>query len=233
MVLTTTWTEQEVVSFTAGTLNTISNCVTEVESKLKRGTLGANTTPSTTEVQRWLIRAKEELAEIKNYTWSRKYSYADTVAGTWRYALPADYHGGDISLRDLTNDKVIPIWPKIAFDSEYPDPAGEANAEPDVACIKGRELWLNCPALGAYRYELEYNRTGDDSTATDFSWLPEIDRFRCCDFAIYQSFLALHQWDAAGIYKQDWMFNLEKARRADGRQKWAGLSYHCPLWFKG
>jgi len=226
MVLTTTWTEQEVVSFTAGTLNTISNCVTEVESKLKRGTLGANTTPSTTEVQRWLIRAKEELAEIKNYTWSRKYSYADTVAGTWRYALPADYHGGDISLRDLTNDKVIPIWPKIAFDSEYSDPAGEANAEPDVACIKGRELWLNCPALGAYRYELEYNRTGDDSTATDFSWLPEIDRFRCCDFAIYQSFLALHQWDAAGIYKQDWMFNL-------GRQKWAGLSYHCPLWFKG
>ena len=68
MALTTTWTEQSVVDFTAGTISTITDCVTEVQSKLKRGTLGASTVPSTTDVQRWLIRAKEELAEIKNFT---------------------------------------------------------------------------------------------------------------------------------------------------------------------
>jgi hypothetical protein len=233
MALTTTWTEQSVVDFTAGTLSTIANCVTEVQSKLKRGTLGANTTPSTTEVQRWLIRAKEELAEIKNFTWSRKYMYADTVAGTWRYALPADYHGGDVYLRDITSDKMLRVYPQINFDIRFPDPAGESSAEPDAACIRGRELWLNCPANGVYRYELEYNRTGDDATSTDFSWLPEIDRFRCCDFAVYQSFLSLQQWDAAGLYKQEWMMNLDKARKADGKQKWKAMSYACPLWFKG
>lgn len=230
--LTTSWTEGSVVAFTAGTLNTITACVTEVESKLKRGTLGAATTPTSTEVQRWLIRAKEELAEIKNFTWSRKYAYADTVASTWRYALPADYHGGDVSLRDLTNDKTIPLWPRIAFDNDFPDPAGANNDEPKVACIKGRELWLNTPADAVYRYELEYNRSGDDSTATDFSWIPEIDRFRCCDFAVMESFLSLHQWDAAQLYAERWGFDMAKARKADGKQKWAGMQYHCPLWFK-
>jgi hypothetical protein len=232
MALTTTWTEQSVVAFTAGTLNTITDCITEVESKIKRGTLSASTTPSTTQVQRWLIRAKEELAEIKNFTWTRKYAYADTAAGTQRYALPADYHGGDVSLRDITANKVIPIWPYKSFDSEYPDAANETNDEPEVACIRGRELWLNCPAEKVRRYELEYNRTGDDSTATDFSWIPEIDRFRCCDFAVMEAFLSLHQFDAAQLYAQRWGFNMDKARKADGKQKWAGMDYKAPLWFR-
>ena len=34
MALTTTWTEQSVVDFTAGTISTITDCVTEVQSKL-------------------------------------------------------------------------------------------------------------------------------------------------------------------------------------------------------
>jgi hypothetical protein len=231
MALTTTWTEQSVVTFTAGTLNLIGDCVTEVESKLKRGTIGASTDPSTSQVQRWLIRAKEELAEIKNFTWTRKFAYADTVASTYRYALPADYHGGDVELRDLTNNKIVPIWPYKGFDSEYPDPAGESNAVPDVACIRGREIWLNCPALAVYRYELEYNRTGDDATATDFSWIPEIDRFRCCDFAVMEAFLSLHEWEAADRYAQRWGFNMAKARKGDAKQKWAGMDYKALLWF--
>jgi hypothetical protein len=210
MALTTTWTAQSVVDFTAGTLNTITDCVTEVESK----------------------SAKEELAEIKNFTWSRKYVYADTVVGTWRYALPADYHGGDVYLRDITNDKMLRVYPQISFDINYPDPAGSSSGQPDAACIRGRELWLNVPAAGVYRYELEYNRTGDDTTATDFTWIPEIDRFRCCDFAVYQSFMSLQQWDAAGLYKQEWMMDIDKARRADGKQKWKSMNYACPLLFK-
>jgi hypothetical protein len=230
--LTTSWTEQSVVAFTVGTLASITQMTTEVESKLRRGTLGASSTPTSTQVQNWLIRGKEELAEIKNFTWTRKYAYADTVASTFRYALPADYHGGDVYLRDITNDKMIPIWPEIAFNNSFPDPAGNTNAEPDVCSIRGRELWLNCPANAVYRYELEYNRTGDDATATDVTWIPEIDRWRICDFAVYQSFLSLHQWEAANLYKQEWMMDLTKARSADGKQKWKGMDYHCPLWFK-
>ena len=231
MVLSTTWTEKDVVEFTAGTLNTITDCTTEVESKLKRGTLSGTTTPTTTQVQNWLIRGKEELAEIKNFTWTRKFAYADTASGTAIYALPADYHGGEVFLRDVTSDKTIPIWPEIGFNAEYPDPVGNTNDEPDVACIRGRELWLNCPANGVYRYELEYNRTGDDSTATDFSYIPEIDRFRICDFAVMEAFLSLHQWDAAKIYADKWGFNMQKAKAADGKQKWKGMDYHAPLWF--
>jgi len=230
--LTTTWTEQSVVEFTVGTLADIDAMEDEVEAKIKRGALSASSTPTSTQVQNWLIRGKEELAEIKSYTWSRKYAYADTAAGTQRYALPADYHGGDISLRDLTSNEPIPIWPRIAFDSEYPDPANEDRDQPRVASIRGRELWLQAPANSTYRLELEYSRTGDDSTSTDVSWIPEIDRWRICDFAIMESFLALHQWDAAQLYAQRWGFNMDKARRADGKQKWAGLQYHCPLWFK-
>ena len=230
--LTTSWTEQSVVAFTAGTLSTINSMVSEVETKIQRGTLSATTVPTTTQVQNWLIRGKEELAEIKNFTWSRKYAYADTAAGTWRYALPADYGGGDVSLRDLTNDKKIPVWSRIGFDSEYPDPAGNDNDEPDVACIRGRELWMNCPADGTYRYELEYNRTGEDSTSTDVSWIPEIDRWRICDFAVMEAFYSLQQWEAGDRYAQRWGFNMDKARKADGKQKWQDMDYHCPLWLK-
>ena len=230
--LSTTWTEQTTVAFTAGSLATVHECVEEVESKLQRGNLSTKSVPSINEVVRWLIRAKQELCEVKSFSWSRRYAYADTAAGTWRYALPPDYLGGDISLRDLTNDKTIPIWPQIAFDNEFPDPAGSTSDEPEVACIKGNELWLDVPAKAVYRYELNYNRSGDDNTSDDFSYLPQLDRFRCCDFAAYQSFAALRDYQAASIYKNDWNEDIVKARRSDGRKKWSGMNYHCPLWFK-
>jgi hypothetical protein len=44
--LSTTYTEQTVVAFTAGTLANVAACITEVEAKLKRGTLSASTNPT-------------------------------------------------------------------------------------------------------------------------------------------------------------------------------------------
>jgi hypothetical protein len=226
------WTEQSVVAFTAGTLDSVTEMVAEVESKIKRGTLDTTTTPTLAEVQRWLIRAKEELAETKNYTWRRRYAYADTTAATYRYALPPDYGGGEITLKDLTNNREIELWPAHLFDTKFPDPSEEDNSEPTIACIKNRELWLVPPPDGTYRLELEYARTGDDQTATDFSWLPEIERFRCCDFAVYQAFRSLHMWEVAGIYKQDWNEGIAKARIADGKRKWARMGYQAQSWLQ-
>ncbi len=67
--LDTTWVEFGTVAFTAGTLATMSACIDEVASKLKRGAiLTATTTPTAQAVTNWLNRAKEELVEIKNFT---------------------------------------------------------------------------------------------------------------------------------------------------------------------
>ena len=107
------WLEKPTVIFTAGTLSSIDDCVTEVESMIKRGTLSTTTTPSTTQVKRWLIRAKQELAEIKNFTWTRRYSYVTTTVSVWRYGLPSDYHGGDVYLRDLIH--ALPFNLTICF----------------------------------------------------------------------------------------------------------------------
>jgi hypothetical protein len=74
-------THADTVTFNAGNLSTISDCVSEVESKLKRGTLSTTTTPTLAQVQGWLSRKKQELAEVKNFQWKRKYAYADTTAG--------------------------------------------------------------------------------------------------------------------------------------------------------
>lgn len=228
--LDTTWTESTIVAFTAGTLNTVANMVTEVESKLRRGTLSTSTTPTLTEVQRWLIRGKEELAETKNYTWRRRYAYADTIAGTYRISLPPDYGGGDVKLKDITNDRELIPWGNDIFDSRFPDPSAETNDESEVFTIKNLELWIAPPPAGVYRLELEYSRTGDDSTPTDFSWLPEIERFRVCDFAVWKAFMSLHMWEVAQLYKQDWMEGITKARRADGKRKWARMNYQAISW---
>lgn len=221
--LSTTWTEQSIVSFLAGTLAAIANCVTEVESKLRRGTLSAGTVPTSTEVQNWLIRGKQELCETKGYTWTRRYAYADTVAGTYRYALPPDYNGGPLSIRDMTSDRSVTIWQENVFDLKYPDPSAENNDEPTLATIKNMELWFAKPVDGVYRLELTYSRSGADNTTTDFSYLPEVERWRCCDFALSHAFMSLHQFDIGNHYKQEWLFGLKKAAKADARRKWAKL----------
>jgi hypothetical protein len=228
--LTLTWSEQSVVSFNANTLGTIVACRTEVESRLKRGTLSDSTTPTSTEVQRWLIMAKQTLVEKKGYSFKRRYATASTTAGTYRYALPPDYNGGLTTLKDTTNDRRITIWYPDRFDTKYPDPSAESRNEPMLATIKGRELWLVPPPNGTYTLELEYDRSGDDNTATDFSWLPEIERFRCCDFATYRAFYALHMWEQGMLYKQEWMGDIAAAIRADGKRKFRQMNHQAISW---
>jgi hypothetical protein len=230
-VLSTDWSEFSIVGFTAGTLPTVSACVDEVEVKLKRGTLGANTTPSITNVTTWLIRAKEELAEIKQFTWKRRYATATGVNGQYRYSLPPDF-SGIISLRDMTNDRKISIVDNNIYDYHYPDMSEETGDAPIVATIKNNEIWFGPPCSGGEVFELEYNRSGDDVTPSDFSWLPEIERFRCCDFATAEAFRSLHQWEAASIYDTRWNTGLAKAIRADGKKKWSSMGYKCRSMFE-
>jgi|TARA_R100001530_G_scaffold76552_1_gene53749 hypothetical protein len=230
MALTTTWTQQSVVDFTAGTLGTISDCVTHVESKLQRGTLSTSTTPSTTEVQNELIRAKEELCEVFGFTWQRKYSYADTAASTYRLAMPADYGGGEVRLRDMTNNRFLEWIDPYRFDIKFPDPSEESNNKLQAFTIKDRELWVIPPPTGVIRLELEYGRTGEDSTATDVSFLPELMRFKICDYAIYQCFLLLHEYEKASLFKGEWMEGIKKSKRQSGKQKWAMSGFQALSW---
>lgn len=225
--LDTAYTEQSIVAFTAGVLSNIAACVSEVEAKIQRGTLGAATTPTSTQVQNWLKRAKMEIAETRGYTWKRKYAYCSTVAGTYRYSLPPDYNGGYTSLRDTTNDRPIQLWDRHWYDTKFPDPSAEDNDEPQFACIKNMELWLIPPPNGAYTLEIEYDRSGAETTADDFNWLPEMERYRCCDFAISEAFEALHQWDAAKWHRDKWGQGLRKAQIADGKRRWRTMRFQA------
>lgn len=225
--LDTSYTERDTVLFNAGTLASISECVTEVESKLKRGILTASSTPSVSQVQRWLIRAKQELAEIKNFTWRRRYVYATTTAGTWRYALPPDFNGGFVRIRDTTNERYINIYEPGEFEQIYSNLDKTTNDVPLFACVKNMELWLAPPPNAAYTLEFEYDRTGADNIATDFSWLPEIERFRCCDFAVAEAFESIHMWDVSDRFRNKWGSGIGKAIRADGKRKWRSMSFRA------
>ncbi len=229
--ITTTWTARDHVAFTAGTLSTLADCRSEVENALHRGTLSGSTTPSSTQVNNYLAFAKQELAEDFGFTWRRKYSYAQTAAGTWQYALPADFGGGAYVLRDITSNRRMSFVDSVTFDTLYPDVAGASQEVPQYYTIKDRELWLHGPANGAYTLELEYERTGDDSSADDVSYLPEIFRFKMCTYAKYQAFLAVHDYQAANIYKAEWEVGLNRSRKGDGRKKWANMGYMAKAWY--
>ncbi len=225
--LDTTWVEFGTVSFTVGTLATMSACIDEVASKLKRDVLlTGTTTPTAQSVTNWIVRGKEELVEIKNFTFKRRYVTTDTAAAQFRYSMPNDYNGGDISLRDLTNNRYLREWPRGRYDLKYPDPSEETNDEPQIFCIKDRELWLLPPPAGVYALELEYGRSGDDATQ-DVLWLPEIERFRCCDFATAEAFRSLHDYEKAAVYNDRWEKGLGKAVRADGKRKWKSRGYQA------
>lgn len=224
--LSTAWAEFSVVTYTAGSLSNQAACVTEVESKLRRGTLSATSTPSDTSVKRWLQRAKQELAEIRQFTWRRRYVTGTLTAGAYRYSLPPDFAGGHINIRDKTNDNKIKLVNSHVYDTLFPDPEEETSGTILVACIKGLEVWFAPAPSSNDVIELEYERSGDDITATDFSWLPEVERFRCCDFAIAESFTSLHQWENAQIYYAIWEKGLMKASRADGKRKWSTSGYN-------
>jgi len=230
--LDTAYTEQSEVAFTAGVLSTIATCVTEVESKLRRGTLSATTTPTDTEVKNWLKRGKQELAENRGYTWRRKYAYCSTAAGTYRYSLPPDFGGGYVSLRDTTNDRGIKLWDRHYFDTKWPDPSYESNHEPAAACIKNMELWLAQPADGAYQLEIEYDRSGAETTTDDMDWLPEIERWRVCDFALAEAFESLHDWNVANRFAAKWNAAVRKSEKADGKRRWRGIDFQMKSVFQ-
>ncbi len=231
--LDTEWAEFSIVDYPASTLGTLSACIDEVGIKLRPGdvALTATTTPSSTQVASWILRAKEELAEIKNFTWRRRYVTATLTGGSYRFSLPPDFGGMTTKLlKDKTNDRSVRIIAQNTFDSMFPDVAAEVGLKIRLATIKGMELWVSPPASGEV-VELEYLRSGDDITA-DMSWLPQIERWRCVDFAIAEAFYALHQDGEGDRYMFRWEKGLGKAVRADGKRKWSQQGYQARSLFQ-
>ena len=220
----TAWTEQSIAVFTSGVLSSMATCITEVESKLKRGTLGTSSTPTLAQTQNWLKRAKLEISESFGFGFKRKYAYCDLTANSYVYSLPPDFDGGQVTLKDITNNRDIPIWPRSWFDLKFPDPSEESSDQVLVACIKNMELWVAPPPNGSDRLELEYPRSGAETTADDFSWLPELMRYRCCDFAQAEAFESLHQFDLADRFRNKFEVGVIKASRSDARKRWQGKS---------
>lgn len=70
-------------------------------------------------------------------------------------------------------------------------------------------------------YILDSESGGGGSSAGDFSWLPEIERFRCCDFALWMSFDSLGNQLGSEFYKKRWAKGLGKSVRSDGKRKWS------------
>lgn len=217
-------------SFNAGTLSNIDDCTAHVQSKLNRGTLSANSKPMLKDVQDWLARAKQELMEAHNFTWRRVFSYVDTVVSTYRYTLPADFGEGGYILRDITNDIRLTPIDSVSFDSIFPDVAGDSTSVPEYYTLKDRELWLSQPASGTYRLELEYERTGDDVSPNTVSYIPELMRFKMCDYAIYRSFIEIENWNAAQAYKGEWDGGIFQSKKRDTRKRWAALGYKARQW---
>ena len=213
-------------------MNTVTQMLTEVEGKLKRGTLSATSSPTSTQVQTWLIRAKEELMQTKSYTFARRYASATISADAYRAALPPDYNGGQMSVRDQTNNRNITIWPPDRFFLKFPDVDEESSNEPLCCCIRNRELFFAPPTHQDITVEINYDRSGDDNTATDFSFLPEIERFYCCDFALGEACEMLQDWQRMKMYREKWLFNLGFSRKADARRRWKDYGYRCISMFE-
>jgi hypothetical protein len=225
--LQTLWTEFEVVGYTAGSIPDLDAAVTEVESKLKRGTLSTTTKPTLTDVRRWIARGKQELMQVKAYTFARRYVYTNIVSGDYRIGLPPDYNGGEIQVKDQQNDRALKMWDADKFDLKYPDVSEENNDEPRVFCIKNKELWFNPPSNGDIKLEVDYERSGDDNNPEDLSFLPEVERFRCCDYAVYESFESIHDLEKAGWYRQKWFDGLGRSVRSNARRRWSQLGYRA------
>lgn len=223
--LDTTWVEKSFVEFTAGTLSNEAAMVTEVSTKLKRGTLSATTSPTETAVKRWLVRAKEEIAQKKGFSFKRRFASTTLTAGDYRISLPPDWDGGKMRLRDITNKKELFPWPNHIFDIKFPDLSAEASNAQYVYTIKNLEVWIAPPAQGTPELEIEYERSGDDNTPGDYAWIPEIERFRCCDYALAEAFESLEALEKSQYYRAKFEVGLENSKKADARRKWKDLGY--------
>jgi len=219
----TAWSESDFVAYTGGVLADLDAIVSEIQSKSKR-TFSTTSEPTLAQVQKWAKRAKAEIATIMGFQFTRRRATCSTVAAQYVYSMPPDYGGGAI-LTDLTNDYRIPIWPKGQFDLKYPDISEENSSQPIVAAIKNMELWIGPPPAGVYSLALEYLRTGDDETTTDFSWLPELERWRCVDYALYELYETLEQPDKAEYFLKKYALGMKGSRQRDGKKKWYGKRY--------
>lgn len=213
------------MSFNAGTLPDMDACVDQVQDNINRGVLSESTRPKLSQVQSWLVRAKQELCEEHGFTWRWVYAYMDTGSGQYRYSLLPDFGGGGHIIRDITQDERLAYIDPVAYDTLFPDPANDTNIAPEYYTIKGDELWLSQPAGGTYRLELEYERTGDDTSTTDVTYLPELMRFRMCDYATYKGFIVLEMWEAASAYKAEWSGGKMKSKKRGTKDKWKQMGY--------
>jgi len=216
--------------FTQSTLSTTGNLTNQVQSNINRGTLSATSKPTLNEVTIWLIEGKQLMLERYGFTWARRFVYTTTTSGTYRYALPGDFAGGGTILRDLTQDKRLSFTDPVTFDTLYPDVAGTSNGTPLDYTIKDMELWLQAPANGSYTFELEYSRSGEDTVAETWDYIPESKLFKITDYATHRSFLVLQMWDAAGIYRTLWESEMMHTKKMDGKKKWASLGYMIKNW---
>lgn len=225
----TAWTENDIPipAFTAGALSTLSACVDEVGVKLQRGALSATSVPTDANVKTWLMRAKLKLMQVRDFSYARKYAYVSTVVDQYRYILPPDFQGGHVSIRDTTGGYKLRQWPEAWGDKLYPDPTAETSDEPAVFTIKNMELWLYPPSSDERVLQMEYSRSGAETTAGDMSWLPEYERFLCCDFAVAHSFESLHMWAESDRYSARWAEELGISIRADGRRRWKAGQMRC------
>lgn len=226
-VLSTAWAEFSTVSMEQGTLSNEASLVVEVAAKLKRdGTLSATTTPTSTQVMYWLRRARLELAEIRNFSWKRRYVTATFASGSYRYALPPDFGGGYCKIRDVTDNRVISLISNHQYDILYPDPSELSTGTILCGTIKNLELWVAPAPDGNNIIEMEYDRTAESAT-DDYSYLPEIDKWRCVDFATAEAFSSLKEYQEAQYYYQRWHEGIGKAITADGKKKWSTMGYRC------
>lgn len=218
----TDWTEysKPIPAFTAGILATQSACVEEVEGKLQRGTLGATSVPTDTQVKNWLMRAKLKLMQVRDFSFARKFAYVALQATQSQIVLPPDYQGGEVTLTDMSNNLTLRQWPLAWYRKRYPDPSDLENGKPLIFAINNQEMWIAPPTDAAITVRLEYSRSGAETTAGDFSWLPEYERFLCCDFAVAEAFESIHMWEEADRYRSRWNEELKFSVRADGRRKW-------------
>ena len=226
--LTTTWLEFGLVSTPASTLVSLSTMIDAVAVKLNRdATLTATTTPSDQNVVDWIDRGAEEICEEMQFDFRRRYMTTTLTAGTFRYSLPNDYAGGKLTVRDLTNDgKFISVVDNKPFDTYFPDLAAVANGSLLVAAVKNREIWFAPPPGGAYVIEIEYQRSGEASAGT-YTWIPEVILWKIVDFAVGESYEALHEYEEAVYYQVKWTKALGKARKAEGKRRWSKANYRA------
>jgi hypothetical protein len=216
----TSWAELGIVQYTASTIGTLSALIDEVGLRLNRGSITSSSIPTDAQIAQWLVRGKQEFARTKMYTWRRRYVTGTTTAGTYRYSMPPDFDGGPLTIRDLTNDRKIPVVSNSRFDDMVVDPSEETTDYPSIATVKNMELWL-APCGEGITIELEYLRSGDDITTTDFSWIPEPEKWSIVDYAAGEAFEYLHDFEKAGWYRQKYGGGVAMARKSDSKRKWA------------